>query len=80
MRIGFGFGRLFAAASRGQAVERYVLREHRRGRAVAEILEDPYVRSRTTPLERARLLERPEVVAAIGEHVADELRVGMGSP
>lgn len=78
MRIGFGIGKLFAATSREQVVERYVLREHRRGRAIAEILEDPYVRSRTTPLERARLLERPDVVAAIGEHVAAELRAGVG--
>ena len=41
-----------------------LIREHERGRALAEILEDPYVRNRTTPLERERLLDRPEFTAA----------------
>jgi hypothetical protein len=43
-----------------------VLREHARGRRLDEILEDPYIRNRTTIAERARLLDRPEVVAALG--------------
>jgi hypothetical protein len=43
-----------------------VLREHARGRRLDEILEDPYIRNRTTTGERARLLDRPEVVAALG--------------
>ena len=45
----------------------YVIREHGRGRSVTEILEDPYLRNRTTEQQRARLLERPEVLRAIGE-------------
>lgn len=68
------FKSLFATTRREQYLERYVLREHRKGRPLAEILEDPYVRAWSTPAERGRLLERPSVVAAIGEHAVAELR------
>ena len=57
----------------------YVLREYARGRSLADILEDPYVRNRSTPEERARLLERPEVVAAIGEQAVADLRRSLAS-
>jgi hypothetical protein len=46
-----------------------VIREHERGRTLAEILEDPYIRNRATPQEIARLLDRPEVIHALGEGV-----------
>jgi hypothetical protein len=46
-----------------------VIREHERGRPLAEILEDPYVRNRATPQELARLLDRPEVIRALGTGV-----------
>jgi hypothetical protein len=68
---------LFGASRREQYVERYVLREHAKGRAFAEILEDPYVRAWSTPQERARLLERPAVVAAIGEHAVADLKAAV---
>lgn len=45
----------------------YVIREHGRGRSLEEILEDRYLQNRTTPSQRARLLDRPEVVRALGE-------------
>ena len=70
------FGSLFGSSRQEQFLVRYVLREHARGRPLAEIFEDPYVRNRSTPEERARLLERPEVVAAVGENVLEELRRG----
>ena len=44
-----------------------MIREHERGRSLAEILEDPYIRNRATPHEIARLLDRPEVIHALGE-------------
>jgi hypothetical protein len=47
---------------------------------VASILDDPYVRNRSTEGERARLLERPEVVATIGEHVVADLRLALDEP
>ena len=77
MRISRGrnpFGFLFASSRRDDVVARYVLREHARGRPLAAVLDDRYVRNRSTPEERARLLERPDVVAALGENAVEELR------
>jgi hypothetical protein len=71
------FKSLFGATRREQYVERYVLREHAKGRAFAEILEDPYVLAWSTPEERARLLERPNVVAAVGEHAVADLQAAV---
>jgi hypothetical protein len=65
---------LFRTSNREQYLERYVLREHKRGRPLAEILEDAYVQNRSSAADRARLLERPEVIAAIGENALRELR------
>jgi hypothetical protein len=60
------FSFLFARRSVDDRVAAYVIREHDRGRDIEEILEDPYVRNRLTETQRLRLLERPEVVAALG--------------
>ena len=60
------FSFLSARSSNEDRVARYLIREHERGRAVDEILEDPYVRNRTTESQRARLLDRPEVIEALG--------------
>ncbi len=60
-----------------ERIAAYVLREHARGRSLGEILEDPYVRNRTTPHERARLLDRPEIVHALGEDAVAALRADM---
>jgi hypothetical protein len=65
---------LFGSSRREDFLARYVLREHARGRALAEILEDPYVRNWSTPEERRRLLDLPEVVAALGANALDDLR------
>jgi hypothetical protein len=73
------FAFLFATTKREQYLERYVLRQHNRGRAFAEVIEDAYVRNRSTPEERARLLERPGMVAAIGEHAVAELRLTLSA-
>ncbi len=69
--------RLFSSTKREQYVERYLLREHAKGRRLAEILEDPYVRAWSTPQERLRLLERPGLVEAIGEQALGELRASV---
>lgn len=83
MRVSFRrrnpFAQLFATTKREHHLERYVLREHKRGRAFAEILDDAYVRNRSTSEERARLLDRPAVVEAVGEHALAELRVSLAS-
>jgi len=48
----------------------YVIREHRAGRPLEEILEDPYLKNRATDEQRLRLLERPDLIRAVGEDVA----------
>lgn len=57
---------LFGKSRREQYLEQYVLREHARGRSLDEILSDRYIQNRTTDAERARLLDRPNIVAALG--------------
>lgn len=70
---------LFGRSRREQYLEQYVLREHARGRRLDEILNDHYVRNRTTDAERARLLDSPEIVAAVGRHSVDELKLTTGA-
>jgi len=60
------FSFLSTRSSKEERLSAYVIREHERGRGLAEILEDPYVRNRATPQELARLLDRPEVIHALG--------------
>jgi len=57
-----------------EALAAYVIREHERGRSLAEIMDDPYMRNRATEQERARILDRPEVIHALGEDVIESLR------
>jgi hypothetical protein len=73
------FSFLFAASRREQYLAHYVIREHARGRSLDDVLADPYVRNRSTPEERARVFERPEVVEAIGEHTLEEMKRSLGS-
>ena len=73
------FASLFASSRREQFLARYVIRECGRDRALDDVLADPYVRNRSTPEERARLLERPEVVAAIGEQTVAGMRATLGA-
>ena len=68
------FSFLFARSSAEDRVAAYLIREHDRGRSIDEILEDPYVRNRCTPEQRARVLERPEVIHAVGDSVVSEAR------
>jgi hypothetical protein len=63
------FSFLFARSSKEERLAAYLIREHERGRPLAEILDDPYVRNRATPNEVARILDRPEVIHALGEGV-----------
>jgi hypothetical protein len=72
LRSPFSF--LFARSSNEDRVAAYVIREHARGRALSEILEDRYVQNRLTPEQQRRLLDRPEVVHALGDDVVEETR------
>jgi hypothetical protein len=60
--------------SKEEALAAYVIREHAQGRPIEEIMNDPYLKNRATDEQRMRLLERPEVIRAIGEHTAEAAR------
>jgi hypothetical protein len=68
------FSFLGTRSQKEEMLAAYVIREHERGRSLAEILDDPYIRNRATPQERARILDRPEVVHAIGQDAIEGLR------
>jgi hypothetical protein len=68
------FSFLFARSSKEEQVVAYITREHRRGRRLSDILEDRYVQNRLTRQQQLRLLERPEVVKALGEQDIDAAR------
>ena len=68
------FASLFGRSNQLDRLATYVIREHERGRSLAEILEDPYVRNRSTPQERERLLDNPDVIRAIGNDAVADAR------
>jgi hypothetical protein len=65
------FSFLFARSSKEDRLAAYVVREHERGRTLDDVLDDPYVRNRCTPSEISRLLDRPEVIHALGASVVE---------
>jgi hypothetical protein len=66
------FSFLFQRSAGEERVAQYVVREHDRGRALSEILEDRYVVNRLqSPEQRARLLDRPEIIQAVGGDMAE---------
>ena len=56
--------------SKDDALSAYVVREHKQGRSLEDILDDPYLKNRADEQQRRRLLERPDVIRAVGEHTA----------
>jgi hypothetical protein len=68
------FSFLFAKSSNEERVAAYLIREHARGRKLSEILEDRYVQNRLNPQQRMRLLDRPEVIQALGDEAVEETR------
>jgi hypothetical protein len=68
------FSFLFQKSSAEEHVARYVVREHDRGRPLAEILEDKYVQNRLNPDQQKRLLDRPEIVGAVSKDVLEEAK------
>ena len=73
------FSFLFARSSKEEQVVAYITREHRRGRRLSDILEDRYVQNRLTRQQKLRLLERPEVVKALGEQDIDAARENLAT-
>jgi hypothetical protein len=72
LRSPFSF--LFARSSMEERVAAYVIREHGRGRALSEILEDRYVQNRLSPQQRLRMLDRPELIQALGDETVEGTR------
>jgi hypothetical protein len=75
LRSPFSF--LFTRSSAEDRVAAYVLREHARGRPLAEILDDRYVQNRLTPQQQSRLLDRPEMIHALGDDTIERARQGL---
>ena len=73
------FSFLFQRSSAEERIAAYVIREHDRGRSLDDILDDPYVRNRCSEHEVARLLDRPDVLKAIGDDIAEAAKTGLGS-
>jgi hypothetical protein len=74
------FSFLFQRSSQEERVAQYVLREHARGRALREVMADHYVVNRLqSPDQRARLLDRPEIVHAFGTADLEAERAALGS-
>jgi hypothetical protein len=64
-------------SSRTQSEERiaqYVIREHHRGRPVHDILEDHYVTNRLSAEQIKRLLDRPDLLHALGEGLVNDTK------
>ena len=68
------FGILFAKSSREDRVAAYIIREHDRGKAIDDILDDPYIRNRMSVQDVARVVERPDVLRAIGDDMVEAAR------
>jgi hypothetical protein len=74
------FSFLFQRSTQEERVAHYILREHHRGRPLREILEDHYVVNRLqSPAQRARLLDRPEIVHAFGTDDVEAERSSLAS-
>ena len=73
------FSFLFQRSTAEERVAAYVIREHDRGRALSEILEDRYVKNRLSAQQQARLLDRPEVIHAIGGDMIEAARAGVAA-
>jgi hypothetical protein len=61
------FSFLGSGSQKEERIAQYVIREHHRGRTLTEILEDHYVTNRLAPEQIRRLLERQDVIHAVGE-------------
>lgn len=72
------FSFLFQSSGDEQRVAQYVVREHDRGRSLSEILEDRYVVNRLKSAEqRARLLDRPEIIHAVGADMVEAAKASL---
>ncbi len=59
---------------REEEVVQHVLREVHRGRHIGEVLEDAYVLDRAEADTHLKVLDHPEVTAAVGADIAAQMR------
>ena len=74
-RIVAGVRELFQDLSvdtREERVMRYIVTELHQGRPFDELMGDPYVVNNTSAEDRARILETPETLREIENHIAAE--------
>ena len=71
------FSFLFGGKGKDEVIAEYVIREHHRGRPLEEILQDPHVTNTLSPEEIPRLLDRPELIHAIGEDMIAAQRTAL---
>ena len=64
----------FAPSRREDYAAAYLLREHARGRSIGEIFADHYIRNRLSQVQEMRLLDRPELIHALGQDVIEAER------
>lgn len=57
-----------------ERVVEYVIREVQSGRKLSEALRDPYVKNRLSEEKLAKVLETPEVVAALEAQITESFR------
>jgi hypothetical protein len=70
------FSFLFATTKKEERIVEYIIREHDSGRPLDEVLDDPYIRNRCTKDQIGRLLERPDLIRAVGEDTVEAVRAG----
>ena len=72
------FSFLFQRSTQEDRVAQYVIREHDRGRSLHDILEDKYVVNRLpSPEQRARLLDHPEIMQAVGGDMVEAAKASL---
>jgi hypothetical protein len=78
LRTPFAF--LFTRSRKEEVVAEYVIREHHQGRSLAEILKDSYVTNRLSPGQVERLLDRTDVLDAVGKDMVAAHRTMQADP
>ena len=68
------FSFLWSRTQSEERIAQYVIREHHRGRSLHDILEDHYVTNRLSPEQVKRLLDRPDMLHALGENLVNDTK------
>jgi hypothetical protein len=68
------FSFLFWRPQKDELVAEYIIREHRDGRSLDDILRDAYVTNRVSEEHIGRILERHEVIHALGQHLIESFK------